>query len=273
MNGTTTRNDNDYRGRLLYRSETAESIVEVVETDTTRAMHFGTPARQSCMWLHDPERLQLPYTRAMMSFLLLLPDVPRRVLMLGLGGGSIAKFLLHGFPQCEVHAVERSSEVIALARRYFALPDSERLQVHAACAEDFVAHSAAAGHFDAVLVDTFDAAGAARCIGQQAFIDQCKSALNDHGVLAINLWRGRATGYRETLAAMARAFAEAPMQLPVPKRGNVIAFASRKAGGWKPLQDIDARARAYERSLQLDFTGYLHNLHRGRNGWFRWLRR
>ncbi len=272
MNETTTARTDDYRGRLVYRSETSETIVEVVETDTTRAMHFGTPARQSCMWLHDPLQLQLPYTRAMMSFLLLLPDVPRRVLMLGLGGGSIAKFLLHRFPQCEVHAVERSSEVIAVARRYFALPDSERLQVHTACAEDFVALRAIAGQYDTLLVDTFDAAGAAHCMGQQAFIDQCKTALNEHGVLAINLWRGRATGYRDTLAAMARAFAKTPFQLPVPKRGNMIALVSRNPGSCKP-ERLDARARGYEQRLQLDFTGYLRNLRRGRSSWIRWLRR
>ncbi len=272
MNGTTTARNEGYRGRLLYRSETTDTIVEVVETDTTRAMHFGTPARQSCMWLHDPLQLQLPYTRSMMSFLLLLPDVPRRVLLLGLGGGSIAKFLLHQFPQCEIHAVERSSEVIAVARRYFALPESERLQVHAVCAEDFVAHGAIAGQYDAVLVDTFDSAGAAHCMGQQAFIDQCKSALNEQGALAINLWRGRATGYRDTLTAMTRAFAKTPFQLTVPKRGNMIALASRKWESCK-LERLHARAQSYERSLQLDFTDYLRNLRRGRSGWIRWLRR
>ena len=82
-----------YRGRKLCSVRDAGQLIEVFDDGKSRSLHFGTPARQSSMALDAPDRLQLPYTQAMMAFLLFQPQ-PEAVLMVGLGGGSMAKFLL-----------------------------------------------------------------------------------------------------------------------------------------------------------------------------------
>ena len=56
-----------------------------------RSLHVGGEAIQSTMKLGDPYALALDYTRCMMAFLLFHPQ-PREALMIGLGGGSLAKF-------------------------------------------------------------------------------------------------------------------------------------------------------------------------------------
>lgn len=63
----------------------------IIDSGLRRSLHFSFDGVQSCMDLLDPDRLTLAYTRRMMAFLL-FNSAPVRVLLLGLGGGSLAKF-------------------------------------------------------------------------------------------------------------------------------------------------------------------------------------
>lgn len=77
---------------------------------------------------------------------------PRRVLVLGLGGGLLPAALAAG--GAEVLVVERSELVLGLARRFFAAGEPG-LEVHLADAADFV--HAAGEPFDACAIDVFEA--------------------------------------------------------------------------------------------------------------------
>src|SRR6185369_9886625 len=97
------------------------TAVAVSEQAGVRFLHIGGDAIQSAMRLSKPDRLELHYTRAMMGFLLFHPK-PRKVLMIGLGGGSMARFLHKAFPRLRVTALDVSPEVVAAARRHFDFP-------------------------------------------------------------------------------------------------------------------------------------------------------
>ena len=64
----------------------------ISEERGVRHLHVGGEAIQSAMRLEDPWALELDYTRCMMAFRLFHAE-PRRALMIGLGGGSLAKFV------------------------------------------------------------------------------------------------------------------------------------------------------------------------------------
>ncbi|HEY0720688.1 MAG TPA: spermidine synthase, partial [Gammaproteobacteria bacterium] len=85
-----------YDGLLVHRTQDEWGPIEVVDDMLHRSLHFGTEPKQSSMLLSDPLALVLSYTRAMTTALLFVPQV-RRVLLIGLGGGSLAKFFLHHF--------------------------------------------------------------------------------------------------------------------------------------------------------------------------------
>ena len=108
-------------GRLVHQAQSDEGVIEVVDSGDSRSLHFGTHPRQSSMRISDPAYLDLSYTQAMMGALLLNP-VPRRVLIVGLGGGSLVKFLLHHFPRCQIDVVEYRQDVIDVAHQFFGLP-------------------------------------------------------------------------------------------------------------------------------------------------------
>src|SRR5882724_10656236 len=84
------------------------------------------------MKLDDPDELVLSYTRAMMAFLLFHPR-PEHVVMIGLGGGSLTKFVYRNLPDARTTVIESEPKVIAVARQYFHLPpDDGRLVVETA---------------------------------------------------------------------------------------------------------------------------------------------
>ena len=76
----------------INRSVKRDVTVEVSEKDGIRSLHLGSDTVQSSMKVDDPYELVLSYTRAMMAFLLFHPR-PEHVVMIGLGGGSMAKFV------------------------------------------------------------------------------------------------------------------------------------------------------------------------------------
>ncbi len=92
----------------------------IVDSGRRRFLHFDLDCVQSAMYLEDPNRLCLAYTRRMMTFLL-FNRAPRHILLLGLGGGSLAKFCYESLPRAIIIAVEPNPDVIAL-REEFLIP-------------------------------------------------------------------------------------------------------------------------------------------------------
>src|SRR5688572_5097796 len=69
------------------------SLIVTEDADGLRALRFGQGgARQSLVRPGDPRQLELPYTRMSMVGLAFVPQ-PRRILVVGLGGGAVPMFL------------------------------------------------------------------------------------------------------------------------------------------------------------------------------------
>ena len=155
----------------------------VLETQHAVSLHFDHFATQSCMSLRAPERLTLGYTRTMMGFLLLQP-APTHICMIGLGGGSLAKYCYRHLPEVKITAVEVDPEVIAL-RDVFRIPaDDARFSVVLADGADYIRHEGFAA--DAILVDAYVPGGIAHQCADIAFFSACRERLSETGVLAMN---------------------------------------------------------------------------------------
>jgi spermidine synthase len=182
---------------------------------------------QSQMDLADPHRLVLAYARAMMCFVLFKPR-PAHIVMVGLGGGSLAKFCHRYLPHSRITVLELSAEVIAL-REHFAVPaDSERFRVIHADAARHMPHLANSA--DVLLVDGFDASGLPPALGSARFYADCRRALRPDGLLVANIF-----SYDPNYQAMARrlcqAFGDNVCQLRGVAGNNHILFALRPAPG------------------------------------------
>ncbi len=128
-------------------------------TPTTKALHFSLSETQSRMDIRRPDALSLEYTRSMMGFLLFEP-MPASIAMVGLGGGSLAKFCHRHLPQADIYVVEVNPHVIALRDEFLVPPDGPRFRIVPGDGADFVHKPPHL--FNVLLVDGYDEHGLPR---------------------------------------------------------------------------------------------------------------
>lgn len=231
--------------------------VYISEKYGVRALHIGSDTVQSAMRLSRPYDLELAYTRSMMAFLLFHPD-PREVLMVGLGGGSVAKFIYTRMPAARIHAVEINPAVVAIARQCFKVPDDEeRLRVTVGDGAEFMA--CAKRKADVVMVDGYDGESQAEALATGGFYRACHARLTTGGVLVVNLWSGD-RAFADALARLRGVFTAACLCLPAEKPGNVIVLAFRDrpdSGRWEELEE---RAATLTDKYGLEFGRFVEAL-------------
>ena len=186
-----------------------------------RTLEFLPGDVQSEMLLARPDALVLAYLRAMMCFVLFVPR-PRRIVMVGLGGGSLAKFCHRHFPDAYITVIELRADVIALRDAFHVPPDSARFTiVHADAADWLAAHP---GSADVLLVDGFDAAGLPPRLADAACYMDCRRMLRPGGVLVSNVFTYDPR-YRDVLAALDATFAGRTCWLDKVAGNNRIVYA------------------------------------------------
>ena len=164
------------------------SIVVVESAAGMRTLMFErNGARQSVVKLGDPDHLELSYARTVLAGLA-LSGKSRRMLVLGLGGGSLPMFLHKNFPEATVDVAEIDPGVIAVAKRFFDVREDARLRIHLADARSFV-ESSEPGRYDLILVDAFGANSAPEHLTTQEFIRSLRRAVTAEGIVIGNLWR------------------------------------------------------------------------------------
>ncbi len=193
----------------------------VHETASAKSMVFSDIDIQSRMSVARPDELQFEYTRLMMGVLLFHPQ-PKSVLMVGLGGGSLAKFCYKHLPHTHITVVEINPHVIAL-RQSFCIPDDDaRFQVLQMDAADFMGQTEQT--FDVVFVDGFDPHGMPEQLCSPQFYSDCRRVLNTGGVAVANLHRFSA--YRDVYVdRIEAAFDGALWAVNAPGTTNCVVFA------------------------------------------------
>jgi spermidine synthase len=254
-----------YDGRLIHESHDDEGIIEVIERNGVRSLHFGSYPRQSSMLLTDPHKLELDYVRAMTSWLLFKPTLDDDALIVGLGGGSLTKHLLQHFPACRLKAVEYRKSVVKIARSYFGLPLDSRLKILIDDGGDYIRQRAEAyrEHYNLLFIDAFDHEGMASSIRSEAFFDACKALLKKNGILIINLWGGANNPeFQQVSLWLSRIFNWQTLFLPVRYKGNIIALAFNNYSPLYSMKELRTNALALEQHYQIEFPDFLKDIKR-----------
>jgi spermidine synthase len=123
---------------------------------------------------------------------LLPPERPRRVLVLGLGGGTVVRLLTLRFPgqPVEVVGVDDDPAVLELARKAFGLDLSGLRVVQEDAAVALRALALADDRFDLVIVDLFRCGSVPDLVCSRRFLSDLRRVLTPDGLLAANLNRG-----------------------------------------------------------------------------------
>ena len=226
-------------------------FIEIREARGVRTLHFGSDWVQGAMRVSRPWDLELAYTREMMAVLMLSadwPDYPRRILQIGLGAGSLARFIDRYLPDADQVVIEESAAVVAAARQGFNLPpENDRLQIVVAEGAAWVANATAL--FDLILVDGYDADGQTGQLESLDFYQHCRQRLAPKGLLVCN-FLSRSSNFLASCLALDSVFEGRSRLLPQTPGGNVIAL-----GGVNETVALD-EASLRERAQYLqDHTG------------------
>ena len=246
-----------FNSRKLSRFAPASESVDVTEVDGVRSLHLGSSTIQSSMRISAPFDLELTYSRGIMSFLLFKRQV-EEVLVLGLGGGSIPKFIHRYLPEMRTRVVDINPQVIAVARSHFMLPlDDERLQV---IEGDGAAYLLAnPGTAELLILDIFDGKGIPPELYSQDFFDSGVEALTPDGILAVNLW-GSDRNFDIYLQRIEQAYGGRVLVMPTGRPGNIVVFGFRRPPADLRWATLRQRAKELGQAYNIEFLEFVERL-------------
>ncbi len=134
----------------------------------------------------SPLALLSPYTQAMLLALVWCPQ-PRRILLIGLGGGRLHMVLHHVFESAQLDTVELDPLVVDIATRFFGFFPDERQRTVIADGRAHVRALAAGTAYDLIVLDAYRSEGVSPHLLTYDFYAECRARLGPHGLLVSNL--------------------------------------------------------------------------------------
>jgi spermidine synthase len=235
--------------------------IAVSDARGVRSLHVGGDAIQSAMRLGDPYALALDYTRCMMAFLLFHPE-PREALMVGLGGGSLAKFFYKSLRRTSIRIIELDARVVAAARQHFHVPpDGARFRIEIGDGAEALFPECC----DTLVIDAFEDELHVPQLASREFYDGAFLALREPGAMVVNFMNDDPK-FDLTLQRLERAFGGAVIVMPALYDPNILVFALKGIAPRIAWDALRSRAEQLESKLALPFTRYVSHL-RAMNRW------
>lgn len=253
-----------FRRSRFFRNALPDANVS--ELGNIRSLHLGTTTIQSSMNIHNPPELVLSYSRAMMSWLLFVDDLPRHITQIGLGGGSFARWLHEYLPDTHQVAVEINPQVIQIARTSFALDfEGQNFDIVQADGAEYI--PILRGSTDVILVDGFDGVQIIDELVGEPFFHDCRIALSQKGIFVTNWWSGDKR-YALFVQRLRTIFDGQVLEIPATTHGNVAVLAFNFVPELS-IEKLKKRAEKLSNVYGLDFLRMLFdakakNAHNGK---------
>jgi spermidine synthase len=167
----------------VYQEDSPYQQVRIRDDDLFRYLVLDRTFH-AVMWKADPVALFLPYSQLMVASLALVPE-PKQGLILGHGGGSLAKWVANRWPELELDVVEFDPVVVRMAEEYFSYQPPPQHHVHARDARVFLNSTERA--YDFIWVDAFARHMIPFHLTTVEFFAELRAHLSPNGVLAVNL--------------------------------------------------------------------------------------
>jgi spermidine synthase len=230
--------------------------IDVFEKDNLRWLSFGDEGIQSIIDLDDPGSLHSPVYRAMLAVLLFIPT-PERVLLLGTGGGVLARYFHHR--QTAIHgiAVEISSAIVDIARQFFEFPTLDQgWQTVISDAQDYICQSKQ--HYDLIVLDIADHGSSPAWMFEPGFLEHCRKRLEeDGGVLVLNIIPENVEQITQALWNIRQAFDQTTVCISVPEHKNILVFAFNGIPQYCNRSTLDQRVPTLKKQWGLEFDQFL----------------
>ncbi len=174
---------------LIHRERSLYQTILVNKNGSTVCLQFSVrrdQRNQSCIDQRRPKEMVFTYTKMMMSALLLNPN-PKRVLIAGLGGGTLPTALAELFPEAQIDIVEIDPAVVAVAKRFFGFAETAKLKVFTQDARVFTKRALIRNAtYDLIMLDAYNGDYIPEHLMTREYLNETKSLLTDNGIIAAN---------------------------------------------------------------------------------------
>jgi spermidine synthase len=191
--------------KTLYRKASSYATLVVTEDEQgLRTLRFGDdPAAQSVVKPGDPDHVEFEYVQAMLVTLTIVNE-PRRVLIVGLGGGTLPSLLRKHYPRLTIDIVDIDADVVMVAKKYFGFHEDAAMRVHVEDGRRFIERCKQP--YDIIFLDAYGPENIPYDLATKEFLLAARRAVTPNGVVAGNVW----SQFSNTLHdAMLRTYQEA----------------------------------------------------------------
>ena len=223
--------------------------ITVTEVGNRRCLLFNVhrgDRNQTCILVNDKQRLVFDYTR--MSFAgLLLNDRPKRILVVGLGGGSIPLTFSELFPDAQIDVVEIDEAVLSVAKKFFFFEETENMKVLVEDGRPFIKRAGIRREkYDYIVLDAFSGDYIPEHMLTREFLDEVRNIMQPESVLVANTF-STSRLYDHESVTYQRAFGEF-FNFKLPTTGNRIIITQLEP--LPPRNQLVAKAQAFADRLE-----------------------
>jgi spermidine synthase len=244
--------------KILYKKASPFTTIVVTEDEEgLRTLRFGENglAAQSIVKVGDPDRVMCEYTQVMPVALTLVKE-PKRVLIVGLGGGTLPGLFRKHFPQMTIDVVDIDPDVVEVAKKYFGFQEDAAMHAIVDDGRRFI--EKCKQPYDIIFLDAFGPDSIPYDLATKEFLLATRRAVAANGVVASNVWSQESNVLHD---AMLRTYQEVFDDLYVVNartRGNEIFLALPRKTTLERAELAQRATRfSKETGFRFDIGGYV----------------
>lgn len=226
------------------------TVFVIEDAEGVRRLRFERDGvDQSAVVIGDPDQLVFQYMRGLIAAFALRPE-PERVLIVGLGGGTLPMFLRHHLPHAHIDMVEIDPVVLDVAKKDLGFHEDAELVVHIADGRKFIED--ATETWDVIVLDAYGADEIPPALATRPFYEAVRKRLAPGGLVAANVWSEQANPkYRPMLRTFEAVFPEVHVIAPARSESRIVIALG--APEHLTVEDMTARAMVLRKIWKLRF--------------------
>ena len=195
----------------------------------------------------DPDHFELPYARVLpVAFAFI--EQPQRVLVVGLGGGTIPTFLRKHFPELRIEAVDIDPGVVEVAKTHFGFREDARMRAYVEDGRKFIEQRQ--NLYNIIYLDAFGPDSIPYTLTTREFLTSVRRALTPQGVVIGNIWSRYSNPLYDSMVRTYQTVFEEVFIVDIAGVGNKIVVACPRKRQL-PIGDLMRRCHVLTRELEL----------------------
>jgi spermidine synthase len=237
--------------KVLYEGDSLYHHIRVSEEGGYRYLSFNRArGSQSKVSVKEPFKLQFPYTRAAFVVPAFMERKPERILLVGLGGGSIPRVMAKKYPDAEIDIVEIDEDVITAAKKYFFFIPTSKMRISVMDGRRFLRSSTE--KYDIIFLDAYDDMSIPFHLTTKEFFELVKQRLSPDGIVASNIWGPNTDEfYLSEVRTYQEVFPYVYMIDAVPSNNYILISCSQNKVMTKTI--LEERATSLQKQFEFDF--------------------